>query len=240
MFKLSRYGIREWLGSALIAFIVSFVLLIFAIVFKLWWIYLIVGCVVFIWLSIAAFFRDPEREIPEGEEIFVSPADGHITEIKTINDSEYSDFFDGKPVTVIGIFLSVLDVHINRAPFPMIVEDLIYKEGKFFDARDKRASKENESNTILCYANTDKYNFPMVIVQISGAIARRIVCPIKPKDKFSLGEKFGMIKFGSRTELHIPSDLSIELLVKEGDKVFAGSSIIGKLEVKSENAEVKR
>ena len=229
MFFLTKYGQREWLGCAFIAFLLAFVLIIFAITLGFWWLYLIAGFIIFIWLCIAAFFRDPVRDIPTDDNVLVAPADGHVSDIKMLEKTKYSDFFEDKPVIMIGVFLSVLDVHINRAPYPLTVSDIIYKKGKYLDARDKRASKENESNTLLCKAKGEKHNFPMAITQISGAIARRIVCPVKPKDEFFLGERFGMIKFGSRTELYLPADLPIELLVKEGDKIFAGSTIIAKV-----------
>lgn len=229
MIFLTKYGKKEWLGSALIAFLVAIVLIILATIFDFWWIYFLAGVVALLWLCIAAFFRDPTRNIPNEKDIMVSPADGCIRDIKIVEDTPYSDFFEGKPVLLIGIFLSVLDVHLNRAPYPLTISKIVYREGKYFDARDERASKENESNTLLCKANTEKHNFSMGVKQISGAIARRIVCSVKSGDKLALGEKFGMIKFGSRTELYLPADLPIELLVKEGDRVSAGSTIIAKL-----------
>jgi phosphatidylserine decarboxylase len=229
MIFLTKYGLREWLGGALIAAPVVAALIVLAIVFNFWWMYFPAAFVFLLWLSIAAFFRDPVRVIPDEADILVSPADGHIKDIKILKNSEYSDFFEGKPVLMIGIFLSVLDVHLNRAPCPITVSEIIYKEGKYYDARDERASNENESNTLLCKVDDGKNKFPIAIKQVSGAIARRIVCPVRPKDKFFIGEKFGMIKFGSRTELHLQADQPIELLVKEGEKVSAGSTIIARI-----------
>ena len=229
MISLTRYGLREWLGGALIAFPIALALIVLAIIFGFWWMYFSAAFLLLLWLSVAAFFRDPVRVVPDETDILISPADGHIKDIKILESSEFPDFFEKKPVLMVGIFLSVLDVHLNRAPCPMTVSKIIYKEGKYYDARDERASKENESNTLLCKVNSGKHKFPIAIRQVSGAIARRIVCPVKPKDKFLSGEKFGMIKFGSRTELHLPADQPIELLVKEGDKVTAGTTILARI-----------
>ena len=229
MILLTRYGLKEWLGGALVAFPVAAVLIVLAMVFNFWWMYFPAAFILILWGGVAAFFRDPARTIPNEKNILISPADGHIKGIKILENYEHSDFFDEKPVLMIGIFLSVLDVHLNRAPCPITVSEIIYKEGKYYDARDVRASKENESNIILCKANNGKNKFSVAVKQISGAIARRIVCPVKPNDKFAMGEKFGMIKFGSRTELHLPADLPIELLVKEGDKVTAGTTILARI-----------
>jgi phosphatidylserine decarboxylase len=232
MILLTRYGIREWLGGAFIAFPISAALIVLAIVFDFWWMYFPAVFFLLIWFCIAAFFRDPKRVVPVEEGILLSPADGHIKDIKLLENCEHSAFFGEKPVLMIGIFLSVLDVHLNRAPCSITVSGIKYKKGKYYDARDVRASKENESNTLLCEATVDKHTFPIAIKQVSGAIARRIVCPVEPKDKFLMGDKFGMIKFGSRTELHLPSDLQIELLVKEGDKVSAGTTILARIKNK--------
>jgi phosphatidylserine decarboxylase len=229
MIFLTKFGLKEWLGGALIAFPIAAALITLALAFNFVWMYFPAAFVLLLWFCIAAFFRDPVRVIPSELDILVSPADGHIKDIKILKSSEFTDFFEGKPVLVIGIFLSVLDVHLNRTPCPITVSEIIYKQGKYYDARDERASKENESNTLLCKVNYDKHQFPIAIRQVSGAIARRIVCAAKQKDKFLVGEKFGMIKFGSRTELHLPADQPIELLVKEGDKVSAGTTIIARI-----------
>lgn len=183
----------------------------------------------FAWIAIMSFFRDPKREIPEENNIFVSPADGTIHDIRIIDNSEFSEKFDYKPYYRIGIFLSIFDVHINRTPCNLVVENIEYREGKYHDARTEKAIKENESNIITCKALIDKRSFPIIIKQISGAVAKKIIAPVKRNEFFYKGDKFGMIKFGSRTELMIPVEDNLKLKCRVGDKVKAGSSIIAEL-----------
>lgn len=175
-------------------------------------------CVFFWSLS---FFRDPHRKIPQQEGILVSPADGTVTEITTI---EHEDFIDG-PALKIGIFLSVFNVHINRAPCEAKVEDVVYKKGRFLNAMSPESGIENESNSLhLVRAGNPADR--VIVRQISGAIARRIVCKAGIGKKLLIGEKFGMIKFGSRTELYLPARPEIEAAVKIGDKVKAGVTVV--------------
>ena len=163
-----------------------------------------------------AFFRDPKRAIPDDTRLLLAPADGTVTDIEAIEN----EFIGGKAMRI-GIFLSVFNVHINRAPCRGRVEKITYKEGKFKDARSAECSKVNESND-LALIRADSPQDRLVIRQISGAIARRIVCAVKAGDQLQAGEKFGMIKFGSRTELFLPANEEVECLVKKGDKVKAG------------------
>jgi phosphatidylserine decarboxylase len=223
---LTKYGIREWLGSLIIAFILISILLLLSSRFKMNFLTYL-ACFVFIcWCSIAAFFRDPERRIPTEGNILVSPADGTVKDIEVVRVPEYSEIFGDAEVLRIGIFLSVFNVHLNRAPCDMIVNRVIYKEGKFYDARDGRAIKENESNSVLCKGNVSGFEFPLVVKQISGAIARRIVCPVNINDKFKRGDRFGMIKFGSRTEVYLSKNEKFITKLSIGDKLKAGESPI--------------
>ena len=147
-----------------------------------------VASIVFIcWCAIAAFFRDPDRKIPSKNNVLVSPADGIIKDIEILKVKEYSEIFGDIEVLRVGIFLSVFNVHLNRAPCNINVSRIIYKKGKFHDARDKRAIKENESNTLLCKGNISGFEFPMAVKQISGAVAKRIVCLAKGNDFFKKG-----------------------------------------------------
>jgi phosphatidylserine decarboxylase len=109
------------------------------------------------------------------------------------------------------------------------VKNVIYKEGKFYDARDSRATKENESNALLAEAHISGRSFPVVIKQISGAIARRIVCPVNVGDSFKKGQRYGMIKFGSRTEIYMPNAEWFGLRIKIGDKLRAAQSIVAEI-----------
>lgn len=160
------------------------------------------------------FFRDPERIPPPGDNLAVSPADGVVT---TIDEVEENEFLNQK-VRRIGIFLSVLDVHINRAPLAGEVTHSEPKPGKFLDARDPKASFLNQSRTWVFAGPVAT----VMVKQITGAIARRI-CPwAVVGDKLERGERFGMIRFGSRTEMFFP--LEAEVLVKVGDKVRGGET----------------
>jgi len=156
------------------------------------------------------FFRDPKREVKIDNDVILSPADGKIIEIE-----------NQEKVNKISIFMSLFDVHINRAPISGTVERIIYSKGKFVPAFLKKAACENESNTIFISSD----NCSIILKQIAGVFARRIVCWIKERDKIIQGEKIGLIKFGSRVEVFLPKN--VKILVKEGDKVKAGINIIG-------------
>ncbi|HJO94324.1 MAG TPA: phosphatidylserine decarboxylase [Victivallales bacterium] len=226
---LTKYGIKEWLGTGIIAFIIIMISVALAGIFSLYFFYIIAFIVFIIWVAIAAFFRSPIRIIPENSELLISPADGLVKDIEVLDDCDYSSYFDNKPVLRIGIFLSVLNVHLNRAPCDLKVIDIIYKKGKYYDARDDRAGKENESNIIIGEANAANISFPIGIRQVSGAIARRIVCATQISDSLKKGEKYGMIKFGSRTEVYLPYNDEIKISVNVGDKITAGTSIIAEI-----------
>ncbi|MBN2642878.1 MAG: phosphatidylserine decarboxylase family protein [Victivallales bacterium] len=227
--KLTKYGIREWLGSGIIAIILLAATITAAITFN----YPVLGwtlssVIIVIWLAIAAFFRLPVRKIPQAPELIVSPADGVVRDIELIKDDEI-EFFKGQSMVRVGIFLSVLDVHVNRAPADMKVEYKKYRKGKYLDARHSNASKENEAMTIAGTANVCGKEFPIGVKQISGAIARRIVCQVEPGDSLEKGYVYGMIKFGSRTELYLPATKDITLNVKVGDRVYSGSTVMATL-----------
>jgi phosphatidylserine decarboxylase len=224
---LTHYGLREW-GTALIV-----LLLVLA---GCWYLafekgYMRTGIVIaavaaFLFLIIAAFFRSPCRRVPANPCLITSPADGTVCDIVEVDDFKLPPF-DG-PAIRIGIFLSVFDVHVNRAPIAFVVENVSYREGEYLDARDEGASQRNEAMTISGTAVFDEDKLPVAVRQISGAIARRIVCPVQPGRKLKKGEIYGMIKFGSRTELYLPVG-RVELSVKVGDKVKGGTSVVATL-----------
>lgn len=162
------------------------------------------------------FFRDPPRKITTNPDEIISPADGLIDGIDDLDESPY---YDG-PCKRVAIFLNVFNVHINRAPDDCTVRSIQYKEGEFRNAMDPKSAQVNEANAL--YLETP--HGPMTVRQISGAIARRIVCITSEGKQLTKGEKFGMIKFGSRTELFLPQDA--EILVGLKDKVHGGSTII--------------
>ena len=163
------------------------------------------------------FFRDPERRCPSDANLLLAPADGRITDIEQVQED---DFIEG-PALRIGIFLSIFNVHINRAPCNVEVERITYKKGRYINAMNPQSGRLNESNN-LGLVRTDSPEDRLLVRQISGAIARRIVCATAEGRELAGGEKFGMIKFGSRTELYLPVRENAKCLVKIGDKVRAG------------------
>jgi len=163
------------------------------------------------------FFRDPQRDAPTERDIVISPADGRVTRVEKASPSE------SHSPTIVSIFLSPFDVHINRSPIAGTVVDVTYTKGRFTSATSDRASLVNEQNAITVKSDT----MTVVCKQIAGVLARRIVCWKRAGDVLELGERFGLIKFGSRTDLVLPAE--IEILVKPGDRVRGGITLIGRL-----------
>ena len=169
------------------------------------------------------FFRDPRREVPTGSGVIVSPADGVIAEVTPLEH----DGFVGGPAVRIGIFLSIFNVHINRAPERSRVISLRYWPGKFLNALNPQSTLLNESLWIGLEADDAPYR-RMVVRQIAGLFARRIVCELRPGETIERGAKFGMIKLGSRTELILPQEAGLRVEVTVGQKVQAGSTIFAR------------
>jgi phosphatidylserine decarboxylase len=175
---------------------------------------------------VVSFFRDPKRKIPEDPALLLSPADGRISDIEEVREP----LLGGEPVLRIGIFLSIFNVHINRMPCAVRVRSVLYKPGKFLNAlHGIQAGKLNESNNLLLERIQSPEDL-LLVRQISGAIARRIVCEAKENQTFTAGQPFGMIKFGSRTELYVPASPKLRVLVKIGDKVKAGQTPLARYE----------
>jgi phosphatidylserine decarboxylase len=162
------------------------------------------------------FFRDPERTPPAGERLIVSPADGRVLAVV----QEREERVLHAPTTRISIFMSPLDVHVNRNPVSGTVEATNHTAGKFRAAFADKASLDNERNAVVVDAGGRRY----LMVQIAGAIARRIVCDVHPGDRVRRGERFGMIMFGSRVDFFLPAD--VRPVVKPGDRVHAGSTVV--------------
>jgi phosphatidylserine decarboxylase len=179
--------------------------------------------VVLIW--VLSFFRDPYRLCPADKNLLLSPADGKVTDIEIVKE----DDFIGERAIRIGIFLSIFDVHINRAPCNAKVKRIRFKKGRYKNAANPESGRVNESND-LYIIRTDSPQDRLIVRQISGAIARRIVCDAKEGQELSGGKKFGMIKFGSRTELYVPAHADIKCLVQTGDKVKAGVTAVVRYE----------
>ncbi|GIU81897.1 MAG: phosphatidylserine decarboxylase [Acidobacteria bacterium] len=181
---------------------------VFAI-FQVWLaslLFILVAC------FMAYFFRDPERKAPDDDSVIVSAADGHVTRVETTEKGK-----------VVSVFLSPLDVHVNRAPISGKITKIIYEKGKKMPATSNEASFLNERNSLLI--ENDKIS--VTCTQIAGILARRIVCWKREGDFVKQGERFGLIKFGSRTDLLMPD--SVEITVKVGDRVRAGETIIAKI-----------
>ena len=177
--------------------------------------------IVLVWM--VSFFRDPHRAVPEGPKLLVSPADGRVTEITDCDDARV----DGAAKRV-SIFLSIFNVHINRAPCAGKVVEVTYAPGKKLNAMNPESARVNESNTIVLEGD-DPAGVRVLVKQISGAIARRIVCTCAPGATLARGERFGMIKFGSRTDLYVSAERLVEITVAVGDRVKAGKTVIGVL-----------
>ena len=167
-------------------------------------------------LFMAFFFRDPKRVPPSDPDVVVSPADGRVTRIGPASTGADAP-------NVISIFLSPLDVHINRSPIPGKIVDMIYSPGKFLMATNEKASLVNEQNALTIQGE----KITVVCKQIAGILARRVVCWKGKGDNLGLGERFGMIKFSSRTDVLLPA--SVKITVKEGQRVRGGTTVIGRI-----------
>lgn len=169
------------------------------------------------------FFRDPPRRIPQTPGWYVSPADGRISEVTELEDDELI----GGPAVRIGVFLSIFNVHINRMPAAGRVIALRYAPGEFRNALDPASPRVNESTSITVEEDAPPYR-TFAVRQIAGTAARRIVCDLRTGESVDRGGKLGMIKLGSRTELILPRDETLEVLVASGDRVAAGSSVLAR------------
>ena len=165
----------------------------------------------------ACFFRDPERAVPQTLGAVVSPADGRVHEIETEEGHR-----------CISIFLSVADVHVNRAPYAGKVTEVIYQPGRFVPAYRAEASRENESNRLTL----DSPDGVIAVKQSAGVLARRIVCRARPGDVLERGQRYGLIRFGSRTDLFLPADADV--VARVGDRVRGGETILAHLKVPRE------
>lgn len=217
----------------------------------------IVLAAILVWILM--FFRDPKRRCPSDRNLLLAPADGRITDIEVVEENN----FIGGTTLRIGIFLNIFDTHINRAPCNVKIEQITYKKGKYKNAMNPQSGQVNESND-LGLTRTDSPHDRLIVRQISGAIARRIVCDKVEGQELNGGEKFGMIKFGSRTELYVPARLSssvvrdtscqdsrkakvkrpntqyeIRCLVQIGDRVKAGLTPLVKYENRNQESKCK-
>jgi phosphatidylserine decarboxylase len=221
---LARVGLAELLimsGSCLVLAVVAY---------YLWWplsVALALLGAFFLW-----FFRDPRRRVPTEPGLVVAPADGKIVEIEEI---AHDEFLRG-PAVSIGIFLSVFNVHINRTPVAARVIGLTYRPGKFLNALRAASARENERMAVRLQEICPPYR-RIIVRQIAGAIARRIVCWVAPGEDLERGAQFGMIKLGSRTELVLPREPGLEIRARVGEHVRAGSSVVAQYQTGSSRGE---
>ncbi|SFP03838.1 phosphatidylserine decarboxylase [Tranquillimonas alkanivorans] len=170
------------------------------------------------------FFRDPERVVPERPGVVVSPADGIVSLIeKAVPPAELG--VSDEPLTRVSVFMSVFNCHINRAPAAGEVTAVHYRPGKFFNASLDKASADNERNSLALRMEDGRQ---LVVVQIAGLVARRILCFVKPGGRVARGERFGLIRFGSRLDVYLPD--GVEPLVHIGQTMVAGETVIAELD----------
>ena len=179
----------------------------------------LVGLVLTIWVYY--FFRDPERVIINDENYLVSPADGEVIKVEEI-DGPKELGLENKKFNKISIFMNVFDCHVNRTPCAGQVKEILYKPGKFFNASLDKASEDNERNY---YKIKDKHGNDIIVVQIAGLIARRIVCETNKDQELNQGDRIGMIRFGSRADVYYEN---YEPLVKVGQKSISGETLLAK------------
>jgi len=209
---VTSYGTRELLlGSMLCAA---------AVAFSLWFFWPLALAAAALWLWLIAFFRDPERNCPQEDNALLSPADGTVVDVEVVDPP--ADYLDG-PALRVGVFMSIFNVHVNRSPTAGTVRFRRYVPGTFWDARDARAATQNEHN-LLGLERADGRR--VMVNQIAGAVARRIVCEAQPGDSLGTGQRFGMVKFGSRLELFVPQSDKVTVQVATGDKVKAGRDVL--------------
>lgn len=186
--------------------------LVIAVIFAFFQLWIGVGLFVFLVLFMAYFFRDPSRKVPNGANIIVSAADGRVTRVENRETGKF-----------VSVFLSPLDVHVNRSPISGKITQVDYVFGKKMPATSNNASLVNERNSLTIEGE----NATVIVTQIAGIVARRIVCWNKKDDYLERGQRFGLIKFSSRTDLLMPQN--VEVLVKEGDRVVGGETIIARI-----------
>lgn len=213
--KLARYGY----DVLIITLLIAIGLIIGGTFVEMFWLRAgMIALGFFLAIFTLWFFRDPERSLPAGidDDAVISPADGKVFLVHDVHDTEYHK----GPAKLIAIFLSPVDVHVNRNPISGTVDHFAYHKGKFTPAFKDKSSEVNERTHIGIQGR----NFRLLMKQIAGTVARRIVCPLTVGDEVFVGERFGMIKFGSRTDLIVPPEMVVE--VKPGDRVVGGVTVI--------------
>jgi phosphatidylserine decarboxylase len=209
---------KEGLNLVLITLILSLILFLFFVLDQGDILLISAAICLGLTLFLVFFFRDPERKIPVGENLILAPADGKIVSLENFSDNEFLK----SPGIKMSIFLSLWDPHVNRNPISGVVKNLKYHRGKFHPAFTEKASLENEQTEIWLENN----HVRVVMKQIAGVLARKVVCRSQKGDKILAGERFGMIKFGSRVDLFLQEN--VKIMVNLNQKVKAGETIVGR------------
>ncbi|MCE2882331.1 MAG: phosphatidylserine decarboxylase [Planctomycetaceae bacterium] len=211
---LTRYGLREWMIITLAAALPAAA----GVSFGWWWLAIAAGVV---WLALVSFFRDPLFRKPASTDArdWVSPADGLVSAVIEVPEHPSTN----GPATIVRVYLSVLDVHVNRSPCDGTVRDLVHTPGKYLDVRIEESAKVNES---LLMRLESASGIAFGVKQIAGKVARRIVNPQQAGARLARGERYGMIKFGSTTELIVPTAEVEKVCVSKGDRVTGGVTVV--------------
>lgn len=178
----------------------------------------------FLTLGVAAFFRDPVRVTPRDDSLVIAPADGLVTMIQPVVPPAEIDVLGTEPLIRVSIFMSVFDVHVNRTPIPGIIRRVVYISGKFLNADLDKASEENERQHIVVEGKDGRL---IGFTQIAGLVARRIVSFVKDGDMVATGQRVGLIRFGSRVDVFLPTDTICQVIL--GQRTIAGETIIGRV-----------
>jgi phosphatidylserine decarboxylase len=218
---MDNNGIIAREGYPFVAYSIGLTALLVLSAWKLHSVVLAIPSAIFflVTLFVISFFRNPERIPPGDDTSVVAPADGTVIVVERVAETPL-----GREALKISIFMSVFNVHVNRAPLDGKVVDIDYRAGKFLDARDGRASSENERNGVVLETAT---GIQIAFVQIAGLIARRIICYPKVGDMLKRGTRYGLIRFGSRVDVYLP--VGVEPLVKLGDTTTAGETVLGRI-----------
>ena len=211
---ITRYGYDVYFTLVAVCIVVAVLMILFVEPKAIRYPVLVLAATLFVFAT--NFFRDPERSTPSGENLIIAPADGRVLHVREVDQPEYL----GGKATVVAIFMSPLNVHVNRNPITGTVRHLRYVHGEYFAAFEDKASEKNEQMVIGMENRFGKVLFK----QIAGFVARRIVCELKDGESVKAGERFGMIKFGSRVDVYF--DPGAEVRVKVGDVTAAGETIL--------------
>ena len=217
--KIHREGFRI-IATSTFALIACTICLFSFFKYSVYLLWLLEAILLFVWGMSIAFFRMPKRTTTQLENGIISPADGEIVVVEQMNETSYFD----EPRIQVSIFMSIWNVHINWAPFAGVIKKIKYDEGRFLVAFNPKSSELNERNSLVF---VDAKGREVMVRQIAGVLARRIVCGVDEGNQLEVGDEFGMIRFGSRVDIFLPLDTDIK--VKIGDKVKGKISVIGTL-----------